>query len=134
MKKLILVVMGVMLLFAFTLGNISTISAGNNDHNAKNVKESEKKIPVNGTATSKDGCTFHAVGDYSVWSGTFTGTVTCGGPNPPCKSSGTTYSFALGVNPDTGELSLLNGDHGGWNEISSDADLVRQISDIIRGK
>jgi len=61
------------------------------------IKVEVQLVPIDIHLTSKDGCEFHILGEYSYWGGGFTGTVTASGSGD-CPNG--TWTFGLVINDD----------------------------------
>lgn len=82
------------------------------------------KRDVNITLISKEGCKFHIKGDVSLWSMSFTGTVSASG-EPPCPND--TWTFGI-ANPGGGGNIEISGDNEIVSILSEDPDLVIQLA------
>lgn len=93
------------ILFYLLIG-VATPSFASNSTVSNYMSTKSSFVRINITVVSKQGCKFKIVGDYSVWNGTFTGTVTASG-NSPCPTG--TYTFGLVIHDDgTSEVSGEN--------------------------
>lgn len=81
----------------FLLGSGSTLLSSTGLANSSITFRINKKIHIDITLTSKDGCKFHIVGNYNTWTGNFTGNVYASGKSG-CPQG--TFSFGLVVHDD----------------------------------
>ncbi|AEA45276.1 hypothetical protein [Fluviicola taffensis] len=91
--------MKIAFLSLFLLGSGTTLLATTalNRTNSSYDINNKKKIHIDITLTSKNGCKFHIVGNYNSWTGNFTGNVYASGKNG-CPEG--TFTFGLAVHDD----------------------------------
>ncbi len=111
---------------------LTTMSYGNDVLNptffTKNSKvNSLKKIKINITLKSKEGCKFVIKGDYNTWTGTFTGTVTASGPGD-CPEG--TFTFGLVIHDDGS--SDIRGDNEFTSILKEDKELLSDLINAIK--
>lgn len=87
----------------------------------------QKRIHIDITLTSKEGCKFRIVGNYNTWTGSFTGTLTVSGKNG-CPNG--TFSFGLTVHADG--TTDLYGDKLVVKVFKSDPDLLEGFISYLK--
>lgn len=124
MKKTILIV--AVFSMAVHAKALHSLNKGDNPI-VKVVKTGTRHIDL--TLKSKEGCSFHIVGEAGAFPPSFTGSITCGGPNPPCPKG--KFEVALVVPEGRDVLEYKDGSFEIFNIIKNDRDLELQVIKAI---
>ncbi|MNK09842.1 hypothetical protein D3C87_278240 [compost metagenome] len=89
--------MKILFISLFLLGSGATPMASAGLNRVNSYKTNQKRVHIDITLTSKEGCKFRIVGNYNTWTGNFTGTVTASGKDGCPKG---TFTFGLAVQDD----------------------------------
>jgi hypothetical protein len=96
------------------------------------------QVKVHATFKSTAGCTFEVEGEVTggfFSQPTFHGTITIGGPNPPCPKGVHTFAFTVPNAGNNGNarpnLVMLEGDNESYKMIHEDKQLRESIAEFI---